>query len=49
MIYVPICKDPKVFPFVFGPVGYERVDKVDLCPLLIEGPALEPVQERTDA
>ena len=49
MIYVPVCKDPSVFPFVFGPAGYVRVDKVDRCPLLIEGPAPNPKQERTDA
>ena len=49
MIYVPVCKDPSVFPFVFGPAGYVQVDKVDRCPLLIEGPAPNPKQERTDA
>jgi hypothetical protein len=35
IIYVPICKHPRDFMFTFGPVGYERVEKVKECPLLI--------------
>lgn len=36
MIYVPICKHPRDFMFTFGPLGYERVDELGECPLLIQ-------------
>jgi hypothetical protein len=38
IIYVPVCKDPRDFMFVFGPLGYERVKRIGKCPLLISKP-----------
>ena len=37
LIYVPVCKHPKDFMFTFGPIGYQRVDKVGECPICVEG------------
>jgi len=35
LIYVPVCKSPRDFMFTFGPIGYQRVEKVGECPLLV--------------
>ena len=37
MVYVPICPDPARFQFLFGPLGYQRVESVRECPILIPG------------
>ncbi len=36
IIYVPVCKHPRDYMFVFGPLGYERVDVVKECPICVE-------------
>ena len=45
-IYVPICKHPKDFMFTFGPLGYELVEQVDDCPIIIRTEERKP--ERTE-
>lgn len=34
-IYVPVCKHPRDFMFVFGPLEYEWVQEVGECPLYV--------------
>jgi hypothetical protein len=42
IIYVPICKHPRDFIFAFGPLGYERVEKVTECPILVRTDRRKP-------
>ena len=37
-ISVPVCKHPRDFMFTFGPLGYEHVEAVKECPILVEPP-----------
>ena len=34
-IFIPICKDPLCFQIVCGPVGWEEVEEIKDCPILI--------------
>lgn len=36
MIYVPVCKHPRDYLYTAGPMGYERVEQIGRCPLLVE-------------
>jgi len=37
-IFVPVCKSPADYQITMGPIGYEEVEEVVECPLLVEPP-----------
>ena len=45
MIYIPVCKHPRDYQHTAGPVGWERVEVLGECPLLLEPPTVQQSQE----
>ena len=48
MSYVPICKDPRRFMFLFGPLGFQKVEEVRECPILIREVGVRQYVEVSD-
>lgn len=44
-VFVPVIKSAEAYPLrcIGGPLGYEEVDEVEECPLLVESPISFPL------